>query len=92
MANPAVSVVLLPPPSTRVPLPVIMPPSMSPLPIDLTNVLSTSISGLHYASGALTVTTTNGTDVLHFTGSYSTSNFTPLTDSSGNGTDIVFHA
>jgi hypothetical protein len=58
--------------------------------IDLTNVLSSSISSLKFANGALTVTTTNGTDVLHFAGSYGTSSITPLTDGSGNGTDIVF--
>jgi hypothetical protein len=54
-------------------------------------VLRSSISSLTFANGALTVATTNGTDVLHFAGSYSTASFTPETDSSGNGTNIVFH-
>ncbi len=60
--------------------------------IDLTNVLSSSISSLKYANGILTVTTTSGTDTLHFAGNYATANFTPLADGSGNGTNIVFHA
>ena len=59
--------------------------------IDLTNVLASSISSLKYANGVLTVTTTSGTDALHFAGSYTTANFRPLADGSGNGTNIVFH-